>query len=99
VEFHQNIIDLGARVNLMEVPQTRKKTHEDTLLMLRLAKQGASKFEKMLIMDHYSLDEAREIIETAYLDIQQARSQQRKIQETLETVLPREDRPRVTRIF
>ncbi len=99
VEFHQNLIDLGARVNLMEVPQTRKETHEETLLMLRLAKQGASKFEKMLIMDHYSLDEAREIIETAYLDIQQARSQQQKIQANLETVLPREDRPRVTRIF
>lgn len=99
VEFHQDLIDLGARVSLMEVPQTRKKTHEETVTMLRLAKQGASKFEKMLIMDQYTRDEAREIIETAYLDIQQARSQQRKIQADLETVLPREDRPRVERIY
>lgn len=98
-EFHQDLIDLGAKVNLMEVPQTRKQTHEQTLTMLRLAKQGASKFEKMLIMDQYTRDEAREIIETAYLDIQQARSQQRKIQADLETVLPRQDRPRVEKIY
>lgn len=99
VEFHQDIIDLGARVNMMEVPETRRKTHQDALTMLRLAKQAASKFEKMLIMDQYTRDEAREIIETAYLDIQEARQQQRKIQETLETVLPRADRPRVERIY
>lgn len=99
VEFHQNLIDLGAKVNLMEVPETRRKTHEETMSMLRLARQGASNFEKMLIMDHYSVDEAREIIETAYLDIQEARSQQRRIMDTLETTLPREDRPRVERIY
>lgn len=99
VEFHQNLIDLGAKVNLMEVPETRRKSHEDTMSMLRLARDGASKFEKLLIIDHYSVDEAREIIETAYLDIQEARSQQRRIQDTLETSLPREDRPRVERIY
>lgn len=99
VEFHQSIIDLGAKVNLMTVPQTRRQTHEQALEMLSLARQGASKFEKMLIMDNYSLDEAREIIETAYLDIQGARSRQADIQQTLETTLPREDRPRVKKIL
>lgn len=88
VELRQAFNDMGAEIALMPVPPgVADNLKEPFLDMLRLAERSMSKFEKLLIIDQYHIEEAREIIETAFLDMSAARDVQRDIQGRLENVL------------
>lgn len=83
-DLRTNLNDLGARVRELQAPPTRKLVREGALKMLELAKTSAANFEKLLILDQYSLKESREIIETAFLQMHQARSQQQDLERALQ---------------
>lgn len=78
------ITEIGANVRMLKPPATRVEVHQTAIKMLILAKTSASNFEKMLILDQYSTKQAREIIETAFLQMYQARSQQKDVQNALQ---------------
>ncbi|MBI1784847.1 hypothetical protein HYR69_06855, partial [Candidatus Sumerlaeota bacterium] len=82
--FRQEINDLAAQVSLENPPATRREIHEATLAMLDTAKNGAGDFEKLLILDQYTPDDAKKIIERAYMEVYSARSRQQHIQNALE---------------
>jgi hypothetical protein len=77
------IVEIGARVRQLNPPATRLEMRDAALHMLTLAKTAALNFEKMLIMDQYQPKEAREIIEMAFLQMYQARSEQRDIERAI----------------
>ena len=84
-------------MRLLEPPETRIDVAQATLKMIGVAKEAASGFEKMLILDQYSLADARRIIQTAFLQMRQARSAQQNIQRMLETPTTRAEIPGVQR--
>ena len=86
-DLREEINDVAAQVSLMQPPATRHDVQEATMRMFERAKNGASGFEKLLILDQYSQDEARRIIETAYIDMRTARSEQQEIQRMLESTV------------
>lgn len=90
-DFKQQLSDLAARTRFIDTPSTRMELQDATLDMFNLAKSGASGFEKLLILDQYSLPETRKIIQTAYLQLRTARTQQQDIQGQLESPRASED--------
>ncbi len=83
-KFRQDIADLAAQVNLLKPPSTRRDTQQAAVEMLDLAQTSAGGFEKLLILDQYSPEDAKKIIETAFVQMQSAQSRQQAIQRTLE---------------
>ncbi len=83
-DFRQSINDLAAQITLITPPPTRHEVHESTLAMLELARAGAGDFEKLLILDQYTPEDAKKIIERAYAQVHAARSRQQHIQAMLE---------------
>lgn len=83
-DLRTNMNEIGARIRELPAPPTRKLVREGALKMLELAKTSAANFEKLLILDQYSLKESREIIEVAFLQMHQARSQQHDIERALQ---------------
>lgn len=51
--------------------------------MLELAKTASANFEKLLILDQYTPDVARDIIQTAYLQMFKANNMKAAIQEKI----------------
>lgn len=78
-----NLNEIGARVRDLQAPHTRQDIKEAALAMLAQSKTAAQNFEKLLILDQYPLKAAREIIETAFLQMHQARTQQQQIEHAL----------------
>lgn len=96
-DLRQAISDLGAQVALMTPPPTREDVHQASLEMINTAKNSAAAFEKLLILDQYSPNEARQIINSAYLQMASARNRQQELQRTLETPLPQTQQAGVRR--
>lgn len=94
-DLKQKISDVAAQVSLLQPPPTRRTVQDASMAMLNTAKSGASGFEKLLILDRYSGEEARQIIQTAYVDIRTARDKQREIQRMLETTTTQANQPAV----
>jgi hypothetical protein len=82
-ELRETIMEIGATVSHMKTPQSRTAIRQKTLGMLDIARTAASNFEKLMIMDQYSPNDARRIIQSAYMQMYQARNEQRKIQSSL----------------
>ncbi len=78
------INEIGARVQVMAVPATRMDIHESMLRMLEMAKDAAAGFERMLILDQYGPDQARDVVQTAYVQMLNARHRQLEIMETIQ---------------
>ena len=78
------ITEIGAKVQSMPTPPSRVNVRDAAVKMLIVAKTSAANFEKMLILDQYDRDEAKKIIQTAFLQMYQARTQQQEIQRTLQ---------------
>lgn len=75
--------DISTSVRLLTPPVTRRDLHQETLDMLELAKTSSANFEKMLILDQYDPDVARDIIQTAYLQMFKANSRKEAIQQKI----------------
>lgn len=84
-DFRQQVSDLAAQVALLQPPPTRRNIQNSSLEMLNAAKDGAAGFEKLLILDQYTPEQARDIVNSAFLHVSAARTQQQKIQQSLET--------------
>lgn len=83
-ELRANIAQLGSRVRNMKTPPTRENYRQEALELFSIARVAASNFEKMLILDQYSLPEARDIIQTAFAQMKQARKMQNDLMRTLQ---------------
>lgn len=84
-DLRQEIGDVIGRVRMLTPPSTRAEVHEKAIESLEEARQAASDFEKLLIMDQYSLEDARDIVDGAYLRMRSAREGQRQVQQALAT--------------
>ncbi|MCE5230781.1 hypothetical protein LLG95_14485 [bacterium] len=83
-EMRNQLTQIRASVERMNVPATRQAIHEETLRMLSLAKEAAQNFEKMLILDQYSATDASNIVQTAYMQMLKAKQAEQKIQAEVE---------------
>ena len=79
-DLRSQINDMGARVQAMETPPSRRHIKAAMIEMLAVARNSASNFERLLILDQYSTTDARDFIQKAYLQMYNARSRQRDIQ-------------------
>jgi len=77
------ITEIGARVQQLTPPPTRRENQEAAIKLLTLAKAAAGNFEKILILDQYQPKDARSIIVTAFLQMLQARTQQQTLQRAI----------------
>ncbi|MCL5271147.1 MAG: hypothetical protein M1457_11520 [bacterium] len=82
-DLRTTITEIGARVRMLKTPPSRVDIHESAVKMLTVAKTAAANFEKLLIMDMYGPDEARNIVQTAFVQMQDARHQEQDIQRTI----------------
>ncbi len=83
-DLRDSITEIGARIRRMQAPRSRETLQQEMLRMMEIAKTAASNFEKMLIMDQYTRDQAREIVQTAFLQMYQARARQQELQRMIE---------------
>jgi HEPN domain-containing protein len=83
-QFRQDITELGSRVFDLEAPMTRENQKKAAIEMFGIAKTSATNFEKMLILDQYDLKEARDIIQTAFLQMDNARKMQNDLMEAIQ---------------
>ena len=83
-DLRAEITQIQANIRALPVPWTRVNTQEAALKMMEVAKTSATNFEKLLILDQYDKGEAREIVETAFLQMHQAKRLQNDIQRSLE---------------
>lgn len=75
--------EIDARIRLIVVPASRRDIRAATLKMLGLAMTAAQNFEKLLILDQYNNADAKQIIEIAFLQMHQSRTQLQDIQHAL----------------
>jgi hypothetical protein len=83
-EFRQNISEMSARARALAPPYTRRNQKSAAIDLFTVAKTAANNFEKMLILDQYEMNEARDIIQTAFLQIDSARKMQSQLMETIQ---------------
>jgi hypothetical protein len=82
-DLRTQITQIGAEVSTLKPPYTRRDVQNAALHMLQIAQTGAANFEKLIIMDQYTPKDAREIVNTAYVQMYQAREDQGKIQKMI----------------
>jgi hypothetical protein len=70
--LRQNLADLDARARALKIPPTRKTQQQAAINMFSVARTAAANFEKMLIMDQYDPRQARDIIQTAFQQLDKA---------------------------
>ncbi len=83
-DLRTRVTEIGAELTQMHPPDSRVSQWQVTVNMLSKAKTASANFEKLLILDQYSLQEAKEIVQTAYLQMFQAKAEQEEIQRTIE---------------
>ena len=83
-DLRTNISEIQTKVRSLDAPRTRVELHEGAMKMLELAKTASANFEKMLILDQYDPQESREIIQTAFLQMFQARKLQGDVQHAIQ---------------
>lgn len=83
-DLRQEFTQIEINIRKLNVPWTRVNIQEAAIKMIQQAKLGATNFEKLLILDHYDTSEARRIVETAYLQMHQAKRSQEAIQQALQ---------------
>ncbi len=84
-EFRQEISDLLFQADQLKVPTSRGSVHTAALDVFEQTRKAALGFEQLLIIDQYSIQDARKIISSAYLRIRSARTLQRELQQQLDT--------------
>ena len=82
-DLREAITDLGAEVREMTPPHSREGVTHATIEMLNIARTAAANFEKLLILDQYQPRDARDIVQTAYHQMFDARSRMQEIQANL----------------
>lgn len=81
------INEIGMRVRDLQPPPSRVEVQRSAMEMLAVAKTSSLNFEKILIMDQYTADEAREIIQAAYHQMRDARNQQQRLTRSIDNPL------------
>ncbi len=84
-DLRSQINEIGARVRTLPAPPSRLHVRDSAVRMLLLASTAANNFEKLLIMDQYSMQDARDIVQNAFLQMLQAREQQQHLQRAIES--------------
>ncbi|OPZ19508.1 MAG: hypothetical protein BWZ10_00928 [candidate division BRC1 bacterium ADurb.BinA364] len=82
IAFREAMENLYARARAVEPPKSKALTHESVLTLFKTARRSAQNFEKFIILDHFDRSTAREIIDTAFSQLQLAREQQQQIEKT-----------------
>lgn len=81
-EYRDRIEDLYKRAKAIEPPSYKRLTHQSVLDLFELALRSAQNFEKLVILNQFSKQDAREIIHDAYEQLRRARELQQQIELT-----------------
>jgi hypothetical protein len=87
-DLRQSIADLQSRARRLTTPPARTSQQAALIDMLSQAELASTNFEKMLILDQYNRDDARDIVLTAYTQMKKAQDQMYEIQHSIQ--YPRE---------
>jgi hypothetical protein len=82
IAFREAMEELYKRARTVEPPKNREEAHDAVLLLFQLARSSAQNFEKLVILDQYDNETAREIIHEAYEQLRRARDHQQEIEKT-----------------
>lgn len=84
-DLRQEITEQLAQLRLVEPPSTRIDVNAKAIQSFEMAREGAASFEKLLILDQYSPEDAGKIVQSGFRQVQGARALQQETQAALAT--------------
>ena len=79
-DFKDSIRDIYLRTIHLKPPTSQEATHERLILAVKYALTAAENFQKLYLLDQVSLQDAYDIIDTAYNQIRQAKELRADVQ-------------------